>query len=39
MSLVNKNLKRAFELLAEMPSDFFADGRHDPLPKNRKAPV
>ena len=31
------NLKEAFELLAEMPSDFFAEGRHDPVPEEREA--
>lgn len=30
------NLKKAFELLAEMPPDFFVDGRHDPLPEERE---
>lgn len=31
------NLKKAFELLCEMPPDFFGDGRHDPLPEERAA--
>jgi len=30
------NLAEAFKLLAAMPSDFFADGRHDPLPEDRQ---
>lgn len=30
-----KNLKHAFELLASMPSDFFAEEREDSLPQER----
>lgn len=30
------NLKAAFDLLAGMPEDFFADGRTDPLPEVRE---
>jgi len=32
-----KNLKEAFDLLSEMPNDFFADGRVDPLPEERES--
>ena len=32
-----KNLKQAFELLTEMPDDFFDDGRQDPPPETRDA--
>lgn len=31
-----ENLKEAFELLAHMPDDFFAEGRKDPLPEERE---
>jgi antitoxin VapB len=31
-----KNLKHAFELLASMPNDFFANGREDSLPQERE---
>lgn len=31
------DLKAAFELLAGMPEDFFADGRVDPPPETREA--
>jgi len=31
------NLKEAFKLLSDMPSDFFPDGRHDPLAEDRDA--
>ncbi|MDQ6987552.1 MAG: type II toxin-antitoxin system VapB family antitoxin [Mariprofundaceae bacterium] len=30
------NLAEAFKLLADMPLDFFADGRCDPLPEDRQ---
>lgn len=30
------NLAEAFKLLSDMPSDFFADGRHDPSPEERE---
>ena len=30
------NLREAFDLLADMPSDFFADPREDPLPEERE---
>jgi antitoxin VapB len=30
------NLSVAFELLASLPEDFMADGRHDPLPQVRE---
>lgn len=32
-----KNLKEAFDLLCEMPDDFFAGERHDPFPEDREA--
>jgi len=32
-----KNLKEAFDLLSEMPNDFFADGRVDPPPEERES--
>jgi antitoxin VapB len=31
-----KNLSEAFDLLATMPDDFFADGRDDPAPQDRE---
>jgi antitoxin VapB len=31
-----KNLGVVFELLANMPSDFMADGRYDELPQERE---
>lgn len=31
-----KNLRRAFELLANMPNDFFAKRRDDSLPQERE---
>ena len=31
------SLKAAFELLAGMPEDFFAEGRTDPPPEEREA--
>jgi antitoxin VapB len=30
-----QNLKQAFELLTELPQDFFAEGRQDPPPELR----
>ena len=32
----SEGLTRAFELLAALPDDFFADGRHDPPPQHRE---
>jgi len=32
-----ENLKEAFDLLSEMPNDFFSDGRVDPLPEERES--
>jgi len=32
-----KNLKRAFELLASMPNNFFEHGREDRLPQERES--
>ncbi len=32
------NLREAFDLLASMPGDFFAERRQDPLPEVREAP-
>ena len=32
-----QNLKQAFELLTEMPEDFFDDGRQDPPPEIRES--
>jgi len=32
-----ETLKEAFDLLAEMPEDFFAEGRRDPLPEERES--
>ena len=32
-----QNLKQAFELLTEMPEDFFDDGRQDPPPETRES--
>lgn len=32
-----KNLKRAFELLTNMPDNFFANGRQDSLPQERES--
>lgn len=34
---VPKNLARAFELLSQMPDDFFADGRKDLPPQERES--
>jgi antitoxin VapB len=31
-----RNLSAAFDLLASMPDDFFADGRDDPPPQDRE---
>lgn len=31
------NLREAFDLLASMPDDFFAEGRQDPPPEDREA--
>ena len=31
------NLREAFDLLASMPDDYFAEGRNDPLPETREA--
>ncbi|MCB2261381.1 MAG: AbrB/MazE/SpoVT family DNA-binding domain-containing protein [Candidatus Thiosymbion ectosymbiont of Robbea hypermnestra] len=31
-----ENLREAFDLLAAMPGDFFAEGRQDPLPEVRE---
>lgn len=31
-----QGLERAFELLAELPDDFFAEGRKDTAPQNRE---
>lgn len=31
-----KGLSRAFELLAILPDDFFAEGRHDTPPQHRE---
>lgn len=33
-----KTLEAAFHLLAEMPDDFYADGRADPAPEEREYP-
>ena len=30
------NLRAAFDLLASMPEDYFADGRQDPPPESRE---
>ncbi len=30
-----QNLKKAFELMTQMPEDFFADGRHDANSQDR----
>ncbi|WP_089725950.1 antitoxin [Candidatus Thiosymbion oneisti] len=30
------NLREAFDLLASMPEDFFAEGRQDPFPEVRE---
>lgn len=32
----SRGLGSAFHLLADMPEDFFADGRRDPPPQKRK---
>ena len=32
-----QNLREAFDLLASMPDDFFAEGRQDPPPEAREA--
>jgi antitoxin VapB len=32
---IPETLARAFELLTQMPDDFFADGRNDPPPQER----
>ena len=31
-----ENLREAFEILASMPDDFFAEGREDPPPEERE---
>lgn len=31
-----KGMERAYELLAGLSDDFFAEGRHDPPPQKRK---
>ena len=31
----DKGLERAFDLLASLPDDFLAEGRHDALPQHR----
>ena len=31
------SLRKAFDLLASMPEDYFAEGRQDPLPETREA--
>ena len=31
------NLREAFDLLASMPEDYFAEGRQDPPPESREA--
>jgi len=31
------NLREAFDVLASMPDDFFAEGRQDPPPETREA--
>ncbi|NEV64737.1 antitoxin [Thiorhodococcus minor] len=33
----NANLREAFDLLASMPEDYFAEGRRDPPPETREA--
>ncbi|MCE5293077.1 MAG: type II toxin-antitoxin system VapB family antitoxin [Chlamydiales bacterium] len=33
---IPKNLAEAFNILAKFSDDFFADGRHDPLPQKRE---
>ncbi len=30
-----ESLAQAFELLTEVPDDFYSDGRHDPPPESR----
>lgn len=30
-----RDMSRAFELLTELPDDFFAEGRNDPPPQSR----
>ena len=32
-----RNMQRAFQLLADLPDDFFCDGRNDSPPQKRKA--
>jgi len=32
---IPQNLGRAFKLLAQLPEDFFAEGRQDPPPQER----
>lgn len=32
-----ENLREAFDLLASMPEDYFAEGRQDPRPETRDA--
>jgi len=32
---IPKNLKKAFELLTQLPDDFFPEGRKDSLPQER----
>jgi antitoxin VapB len=31
-----ENLRKAFDLLASMPEDYFAEGRQDPPPETRE---
>jgi len=31
------DLSEAFQILSDMPSDFFADGRCDPVPEERES--
>jgi antitoxin VapB len=33
---LRRNLSEAFDLLAAMPEDFFAEGRDDPPPQDRE---
>lgn len=32
----SKGLERAFEILTELPNDYFSDSRVDPLPQDRE---
>ncbi|MFT4047945.1 MAG: type II toxin-antitoxin system VapB family antitoxin [Solimonas sp.] len=36
LKAVPKGMATAFHLLADMPDDFFAEGRSDPSPQKRK---